>query len=70
MLLAAPESPTMLSSFCSCVSMEFPRRCKRLSPSVALLESQPHTFMYSLTNVSSLCQATSLSFFFNLKFYV
>ena len=60
----APESPAMLSSFCSCVSMEFPRRCKRLSPSVALLESQAHTFMYSLTNVSSLCQSGHVTIFF------
>ena len=74
MLLVVPESPATLSSpgirFCSCVFRVFCRRCKRLTPSAALLESQAHTYMYSLTNVSSLCQATSLSFSFNLKLHV
>ena len=67
----APESPATLSSavisFCSCVFREFRRRCKCLTPSAALLESQAHTFVYCLTNVS---QATSLFFLFNLKLHV
>ena len=68
MLLEAPESLAMLPSpvisFCSCVFREFPRRCKHLTPSLALLESQAHTFMYSLTNVSSLCQSRHVTTFF------